>query len=170
MSKDKQALGAPAGEHQIIANNADELLAELTADSKKKSDSKKKKKIEDYKVVQATREMLINRKGQVLNVPVVIDNETAWNFKVRRISEAENSDILDRTLAVKRLDEMTPEELDASNEYNFRLLALSVVEPELTAEEWESTVDAPLARKTVEQISKVITDVNANGIFDDFQK
>ena len=170
MSKDKQALGAPAGEHQIIANNADELLAELAADSKKKSDSKKKKKIEDYKVVQATREMLINRKGQVLNVPVVIDNETAWNFKVRRISEAENSDILDRTLAVKRLDEMTHEELDASNEYNFRLLALSVVEPELTAEEWESTVDAPLARKIVEQISKVITDVNANGIFDDFQK
>lgn len=170
MSKDKQALGAPAGEHQIIANNADELLAELAADSKKKSDSKKKKRIEDYKVVQATREMLINRKGQVLNVPVVIDNETAWNFKVRRISEAENSDILDRTLAVKRLDEMTPEELDASNEYNFRLLALSVVEPELTAEEWESTVDAPLARKIVEQISKVITDVNANGIFDDFQK
>lgn len=170
MSKDKQALGAPAGEHQITANNADELLAELTADSKKKSDNKKKKKIEDYKVVQATREMLINRKGQILNVPVIIDNETAWNFKVRRISEAENSDILDRTLAVKRLDEMTPEELDASNEYNFRLLALSVVEPELTAEEWESTVDAPLARKIVEQISKVITDVNANGIFDDFQK
>lgn len=170
MSKDKQALGAPTGEHQITANNADELLAELTADSKKKSDNKKKKKIEDYKVVQATREMLINRKGQILNVPVIIDNETAWNFKVRRISEAENSDILDRTLAVKRLDEMTPEELDASNEYNFRLLALSVVEPELTAEEWESTVDAPLARKIVEQISKVITDVNANGIFDDFQK
>ncbi|MBO5476270.1 MAG: hypothetical protein J6A15_00765 [Clostridia bacterium] len=170
MSKEKQALGAPEGEHKITANNADELLAELQAESKKTSQNKKKKKIEDYKVVQATREMLINRKGQILNVPIIIDNEEAWNFKVRRISEAENSDILDRTLAVKNFNEMTPEELEASNDYNFRLLALSVVEPKMSEDEWKGVVDAPMARKLVQQISKVITDVNADGIFDDFQR
>ena len=170
MSKEKQALGTPEGEHKITANNADELLAELQAESKKTSQNKKKKKIEDYKVVQATREMLINRKGQILNVPIIIDNEEAWNFKVRRISEAENSDILDRTLAVKNFNEMTPEELEASNDYNFRLLALSVVEPKMSEDEWKGVVDAPMARKLVQQISKVITDVNADGIFDDFQR
>lgn len=170
MSKEKQALRTPEGEHKITANNADELLAELQAESKKTSQNKKKKKIEDYKVVQATREMLINRKGQILNVPIIIDNEEAWNFKVRRISEAENSDILDRTLAVKNFNEMTPEELEASNDYNFRLLALSVVEPKMSEDEWKGVVDAPMARKLVQQISKVITDVNADGIFDDFQR
>ena len=170
MSKEKQALGAPQGENKITATNAEDLLAELTADSKKKSQSKKKKKIEDYKVVQATREMIFNRKGEILNVPIIMDDDTAWNFKVKRISEAENSDILDRAISVKRLDEMTPEELEASNDYNYRLLALCVVDPELTEDEWKSAVDTPLARKIVEQIAKVLTDINANGIFDDFQK
>ena len=47
MSKEKQALGTPEGEHKITANNADELLAELQAESKKTSQNKKKKKIED---------------------------------------------------------------------------------------------------------------------------
>ena len=175
MSKEKTALGAqpempPKGEQKITATNADDLLAELQADSKKKSQINKKKKIEDYKVVQATREMLFNRKGKVINVPIIMDDEEVWNFKIKRISEAENSEILDRSLAIKKLDDMTPEELDASNDYNYRLLALSVVDPQLTEEEWKSALDTPMAQKIVEQLMKVLTNVNDSGIFEDFQK
>lgn len=175
MSKEKKALGAdiempPKGEQKITATNAEDLIAELQADSKKKTQANKKKKIEDYKVVQATREMLFNRKGQIINVPIIMDDEEVWNFKVKRISEAENSEILDRSLAIKKLDEMTPEELDASNDYNYRLLALAVVEPLLNEDEWKSAVDTPMAQKIVEQLMKVLTNVNDSGIFDDFQK
>ena len=165
MSTEKKALGAkdasPKGEQKITVSSPDELIAELQADSKKKAQTNKKKKIEDYKVVQATREMLFSRKGH---------DEEVWNFKVKRISEAENSEILDRSLAIKSLDEMTPEELDASNDYNYRLLALSVVEPELTEDEWKSAVDTPMAQKIVEQLMKVLTNVNDSGIFEDFQR
>lgn len=175
MSKEKKALGVdiempPKGEQKITATNAEDLIAELQADSKKKTQANKKKKIEDYKVVQATREMLFNRKGQIINVPIIMDDEEVWNFKVKRISEAENSEILDRSLAIKKLDEMTPDELDASNDYNYRLLALSVVDPLLTEDEWKSAVDTPMAQKIVEQLMKVLTNVNDSGIFDDFQK
>lgn len=170
MAEKKQVLGAPKGEKEITATNADDLLAELQADSQKKSQARKKKKIEEYKVVQATREMLFNRKGQSINVPIIMDDDEVWNFKVKRISEAENSEILDRSLAVKSLDEMTPEELDASNDYNYRLLALAVVDPQLTEDEWKSAVDTPMAQKIVEQLMKVLTNVNDSGIFDDFQK
>lgn len=175
MSTEKKALGAqdktqPKGEHKITATNADDLIAQLTSESKKKSQTRKKKKIEEYKVVQATREMLFSRKGQTINVPIIMDDDEVWNFKVKRISEAENSEILDRSLAIKSLDEMTPEELDASNDYNYRLLALSVVEPQLTEEEWKSAVDTPMAQKIVEQLMKVLTDVNDSGIFEDFQR
>lgn len=170
MSEKKQVLGEQKGEKKITATNADDLLAELQADSQKKSQSRKKKKIEEYKVVQATREMLFSRKGQTINVPIIMDDDEVWNFKVKRISEAENSEILDRSLAVKSLDEMTPEELDASNDYNYRLLALSVVDPQLTEDEWKTAVDTPMAQKIVEQLMKVLTNVNDSGIFDDFQK
>lgn len=170
MAEKKQVLGASKGEKEITATNADDLLAELQADSQKKSQTRKKKKIEEYKVVQATREMLFNRKGQTINVPIIMDDDEVWNFKVKRISEAENSEILDRSLAVKSLDEMTPEELDASNDYNYRLLALAVVDPRLTEDEWKSAVDTPMAQKIVEQLMKVLTNVNDSGIFDDFQK
>ena len=174
MSQEKKVLKPEntevQGEKKITATNPDDLLAELTSDAKKKSQSRKKKKIEEYKVVQATREMLFNRKGQVINVPIIMDDEQVWNFKIKRISEAENSAILDRSLAIKSLDEMTPEELDASNDYNYRLLATVVVDPALTEDEWKSGVDTPMAQKIVEQIMKVLTNVDDSSIFDDFQK
>lgn len=174
MSAEKKVLGTqdksmPSGEHKITANNADDLIAELTAESKKKSQSRKKKKIEEYKVVQATREMLFSRKGKTINVPIIMDDDEVWNFKVKRISEAENSEILDRSLALKKLDEMTPEELEASNDYNYRLLALAIVDPQLTEEEWKTAVDTPMAQKIVEQLMKVLTDINDSRIFDEFQ-
>lgn len=177
MSQEKKALGAqkkekemPQGEQKITTDNPEDLIAELTSDAKKKSQSRKKKKLEEYKVVQATREMLFSRKGQTINVPIIMDDDEVWNFKVKRISEAENSEILDRSLAIKSLDDMTPEELDASNDYNYRLLALAVVDPELTEDEWKSAVDTPMAQKIVEQLMKVLTNVNDSGIFDDFQR
>lgn len=174
MSTEKKALGAqnkmtPSGENKVTASNADELIAELTSESKKKSQSRKKKKIEEYKVVQATREMLFNRKGKTINVPIIMDDDEVWNFKVKRISEAENSEILDRSLAIKNLEDMTPEELEASNDYNYRLLALAIVDPQLTEEEWKTAVDTPMAQKIVEQLMKVLTDINDSSIFDDFQ-
>ena len=142
----------------------------MQADSRKKSANHKKKKIEEYKATQATRDMLFSRLGQTINVPLIMDDDTVMVFKIKRLSEAENSDILDRSLAIKSLDDMTAEELEESNNYNYRLLAKVVVDPVLTEDEWRSGVDTALVQKLVEQIMKVLTNINDSEIFDDFQK
>lgn len=176
MSQNKKVLEAnketpqPQGEHKITANNADELIAELQAESKKRTSSRKKKKIEEYKATQATREALFSRLGKTINVPLIMDDDEIMVFKIKRLSEAENSDILDRSLAIKSLDEMTPQELEDSNNYNYRLLEKVVVDPELTQDEWRSKVDTALVQKLVEQIMKVLTNIDDTQIFEEFQK
>lgn len=176
MSQNKKVLGAetpaekPQGVEKIDAKNSDELISQLMADSQKKTASRKKKKIEEYKATQATREILFSRLGKTINVPVIMDDEDVMVFKIKRLSEAENSEILDRSLAIKNLDEMTPEELEESNNYNYRLLEKVVVDPVLTQDEWRSQVDTALIQKLVEQIMKVLTNIDDTRIFDEFQK
>ena len=174
MSQNKKVLDAevkkPQGEETITATSSDDLIAQLQADSKKRNASNKKKKIEEYEAVQATRELLFNRLGRTINVPLIMDNDSVMVFKIKRLSEAENSDILDRSLAIKSLDEMTPQELEESNNYNYRLLEKVVVEPKLSQDEWRSQVDTALVQRLVEQIMNVLTNIDDTQIFDEFQK
>ena len=174
MSQSKRVVEAQSpqktGEENIAAKTSDELIAELQADSKKKSKSNKKKKIEEYKATQATRDLLFSRLGKTINVPLIMDDDEVMVFKIKRLSEAENSDILDRSLAIKSLDEMTPQELEESNNYNYRLLEKVVVDPKLTQDEWRSKVDTGLVQKLVEQIMKVLTNIDDSQIFEEFQK
>lgn len=174
MSQSKRVVEAQAskqeGEQKITAQSSDELIAQLQADSKKKSGERRKKKIEEYKATQATRDLLFSRLGKTINVPLIMDDETVMVFKIKRLSEAENSEILDRSLAIKSLDKMTPQELEDSNNYNYRLLEKVVVDPELTQDEWRSKVDTALVQRLVEQIMKVLTNIDDAQIFEDFQK
>lgn len=157
------------GSATIEADSGEDLIAQLAADSKKRSKSRKKKKIEEYKAVRATREELFSRIGKTIDVPIIMDDETVMVFKVKRLSEAENSEILDRSLAVKDIQDMTAEELEESNNYNYRLLEKVVVEPKVSQEEWRLNVDTALVQKIVQQIMKVLTNVDDSRIFDDFQ-
>lgn len=174
MSQSKRVVEAEAskkqGEEDITAQNSDDLIAQLQADSQKRHASQKKKKIEEYKATQATRDVLFSRLGKTINVPLIMDDESVMVFKIKRLSEAENSEILDRSLAIKSLDEMTPQELEDSNNYNYRLLEKVVVDPVLTQDEWRSKVDTALVQKLVEQIMKVLTNIDDAEIFEDFQK
>ena len=174
MAQNKRIVEAGAeksqGEETINAQNSDDLIAQLQADSKKRSASQKKKKVEQYKATQATRDLLFSRLGKTINVPLIMDDDNVMVFKIKRLSEAENSEILDRSLAIKSLDEMTPQELEDSNNYNYRLLEKVVVDPVLTQDEWRSKVDTALVQKLVEQIMKVLTNIDDAQIFDEFQK
>lgn len=174
MAQNKRIVEAEAtknqGEETINAQNSDDLIAQLQADSKKRSASQKKKKVEQYKATQATRDLLFSRLGKTINVPLIMDDDNVMVFKIKRLSEAENSEILDRSLAIKSLEDMTPQELEDSNNYNYRLLEKVVVDPVLTQDEWRSKVDTALVQKLVEQIMKVLTNIDDAQIFDEFQK
>ena len=158
------------GVHEITASSGEELIKQLTEEAAQKSQSKKKKKISEYKAVRATKEALFSRLGKVIDVPIIMDSEEVMVFKVKRLSEAENSEILDRQLAIKDLKDMTTDELEESNNYNYRLLEKVVVEPKLTQQEWRINVDTALVQKIVEQVMKVLTNIDDASIFDEFQK
>ena len=110
------------GSADITEQSGEDLIATLTAEAKQKSKSRKKKKIEEYKAIRATKDAIFSRLGRTIDVPIIMDDEEIMVFKVKRLSESENSDIIDRTLAVKNVKEMTPEELEESTKYNYRLL------------------------------------------------
>ena len=180
MSQEKKMFGASVAEEKkqeakmdngsadITEQSGEDLIATLTAEAKQKSKSRKKKKIEEYKAIRATKDAIFSRLGRTIDVPIIMDDEEIMVFKVKRLSESENSDIIDRTLAVKNVKEMTPEELEESTKYNYRLLEAVVVEPELTQYEWEHNVDTALVQKLLEQITKVLTNIDNSEIFDEF--
>jgi len=177
MSEKKRVLGKESeNDNPIVhetknkATNPDDLISELMEDSKKKQKSRKKKKLEEYQATQATRDMLFSRLGKTINVPIIMDDEQVIVFKIKRLSEAENSEIIDRSLAIKSLDDMTPEELEESNNYNYRLLEKVVVDPYLTQDEWKSGVDTALVQKLVEQVMKILTNIDDSQIFEEFQR
>lgn len=179
MAKEKKVFGAEVteepkkqntdGSADITAETSDELIAQLTAEANQKSSSRKKKKIEDYKAIRATRESIFSRLGKTIDVPIKMNDDEIMVFTIRRLSEAENSEILDRSLAIKNMQDMTEAELEESNRYNYRLLAKVVVEPKLTELEWELNVDTALVQSLIEQIMKVLTNVDDSARFDDFQ-
>ena len=163
-------LGNEKGVHDITAESGEELLEKLMAGSKKRSDNRKKKKIEDYKAVRATKEKLFSRLGQTIDVPVIISDDEVMVFQVKRLSEAENSDIIDRSLAIKNVEDMTEEELEESNNYNYRLLEKVVVDPKLSQEEWRLNVDTAMVQKIVQKVMQVLTNIDDSRIFDEFQR
>lgn len=176
--KDKKVFGTEVteeenknndGSAEITAETSDELINQLVAEAGQKSDSRKKKKMEDFKATRATRDTIFSRLGKTIDVPVKISDDEVMVFKIKRLSEAENSEIVDRSLAIKNVQEMTEAELEESNRYNYRLLAKVVVDPELSELEWEHNVDTALVNALMEQIMKVLTNVDDSARFEDFQ-
>lgn len=183
MAKEQKVFGAEAKEApkkteekaqdegvEVTATSGEDLMAQLIADSKKKASTKKKKKIEEYKAVMATKEKLFSRLGETIDVPIIISDDELMVFKVKRLSEAENSEILDRSLAIKDVQDMTEEELEESNNYNYRLLEKVVVEPQLTQEEWRLNVDTAMVQRIVQKVMQVLTNIDDSRIFDEFQR
>jgi len=179
MAKEKKIFGADVteeskqkandGSADITAETSDELIAQLTAEASQKSSSRKKKKLEDYQATRATREDIFSRLGKNIDIPIKMNDNEVKVFTIRRLSEAENSEILDRSLAIKNMQDMTDAELEESNQYNYRLLEKVVVEPKLTQMEWELKVDTALVQALIEQIMKVLTNVDDSARFEDFQ-
>lgn len=154
----------------LEGNSGQDLLNQLMSDSKKRSDSRKKKKIEEYKVHRATRESLFKRLGQTIEIPIIMNDDEVEVFQIKRLSEAENSEIIDRVLAIKDPTEMTEEELEESNAYNYRLLEKVVVDPYLTQEEWRLKVPTAIVQTLMSKIMQVLTNIDDSKVFEDFQK
>ncbi len=157
-------------EEKIDANaSADDILKSMQKQIDSKSTQRKQKRLDEYNAKSATKSLLFSRIGKTIDVPIVVSDDDVLIFKIKRLSEADNADILDRSLAVKDLEEMTAEELEESNDYNYRLLERCVVEPEMTASDWKRA-DTALVQKLIREVTKVLSNVDDTALFDDFRK
>lgn len=158
------------GVYTVTETSTEDLLNKLKADSKKRSDNRKKKKIEDYKVHRATKESLFNRLKDTIEIPIIMGPDDVEVFTIKRLSEAENSEIINRSLAIKDPSEMTEEELEESNAYNYRLLEKIVVDPYLTQEEWRLQVPTAIVQEVLQKSMRVLTNIDDTSVFEEFQK
>lgn|SRR5574344_1370950 len=168
--------GLDTGEEYIGGKGAkpndviDALVNEAMPEGAQKAyDEYEDKKVNSFRKVVATRDLLFSRLQKLIDIPVEVATENGETvdmiFKIKRLSEAESNHLLNRELIGKDLNELTEEEYQKSMAYRRKTLALAVVEPKLTAQEWAEDVDNAITLALFEKVNKAITDVNDAELF-----
>lgn len=154
----------------------EEVIAAMRAEQMPEGARKNKieyedKKIEEFKELTATREMLFGR----LNKPVKLyvnygtDPETGEPqklvFLARRLSETENNHLINYKLIGKQLSELNRSEYEDSMAFRRRTLASTIVEPKLTEQEWANDVDNAMVTAIFEEVQKMLEDVSDSDMF-----
>ena len=74
---------------------------------------------------------------------------------VKRLTESENTHLLNHKLIGKEIAEMTDEEYIDSSHFRSKMLEAAVVEPFFRAEEWRTKVPNGLVNDLYDQVNKV---------------
>lgn len=153
--------GKDATPEEVISALKNEAMPEGAAKAKEEYEEKK---VEDLKKTVATREMLFSRlqKRIPIEIPIVNDDgeKELLVFYCRRLSDAENNHLLNHHLIGKELSELTTEEYQESMSFRRKTLAQSIVEPQLTAQEWGEMADNALTLAVFEEVQRVISEVD----------
>lgn len=161
----------------------DEVIAAMKAESmpkavKEKEEEHNRKKIKEFKTITATRDLLFSRAQEevIVTVPMIVDmrnpetNEIEKvpvnaEFKVKRLTEAENTHILNHKLIGKELSEMTDEEYVQSSKFRSKVLEKAVVEPKMSAQEWQTQCSNADITAIYEEVNKVLTEADDVSLF-----
>lgn len=126
------------------------------------------KKVEEFKKVSATRELLFSRTQHTVIVPVetVMNGEKVrLEFEVKRLTESENTHLFNHKLFGKELQDMTDEEYLTSTRFRSEVLAKAVINPHLTAEEWRTKVDYAMLGAVYEEVNRILTEADDATLF-----
>ena len=150
----------------------------LSAGAQKNKEEHEKKKVEEFIKITATRDLLMNRTKRTIPVHIktkmeIPNPETGeyelqsvdLEFKVRRLTESENTHLLNHKLIGKELSEMTDEEYLSSSHFRSELLAQAVVEPAFTAEEWRTEVDNGMITAIYDKVNEILTSADDSVLF-----
>ena len=167
-SKEEFLGGEGASPEEVLSAMKNEGMSE---GARKKKEQYEEKKLNDFRTVTATRDLLLGRvkKPITVTIPIIVEVpdentgkivEEAVNteFKVKRLTESENTHLLNHKLIGKELSDMTDEEYLQSAQFRSKLLATAVLEPKLSAEEWRNDVDNGLTMKLYDEVNKILTE------------
>lgn len=172
---DEEYLGGKgASPEEVIAA----MRAEgMTDGAQEKQEEYEKKKFDELKTITATRDLLFNRVEEtvIISIPMVVSMENEMgnvektpvnvNFEIKRLTEAENTHILNHKLIGKELSDMTEEEYIQSSQFRSKVLEKAVVVPKLTASEWQTRCSNADINAIYEEVNKVLTEGDDVSLF-----
>lgn len=167
-SKEEFLGGEGASPEEVLSAMKNEGMSE---GARKKKEQYEEKQLDNFRTVTATRDLLLGRvkKPITVTIPVVVETPDAntgeiieeainMEFKVKRLTESENTHLLNHKLIGKDIADMTDEEYAQSAQFRSNLLATAVVEPKLTAEQWRNETDNALTMSLYEEVNKILTE------------
>lgn len=173
---DEEYLGGKGASPQEVI---DAMKAEgMTQGAQEKQEEYEKKTYENFKTITATRDLLFGRVQETvpIKIPMVVDmknpetgkiEKTPVNaeFKVKRLTEAENTHILNHKLIGKEIADMTDEEYVQSSQFRSKVLEKAVVEPQLSAKEWQNNCSNADISAIYDEVNKILTEVDDVSLF-----
>lgn len=173
---DEEYLGGKgASPEEVIAAMKAEAMPQGAVE---KEEEYQEKKFEEFKTITATRDLLFNRVQETVSVyvPMVVDmrnpetgkiekTPVKAEFKVKRLTEAENTHILNHKLIGKEIADMTDEEYVQSAQFRSKILEKAVVEPKLTAREWQNNCSNADITTLYDEVNKVLTEADDVSLF-----
>ena len=173
---DEEYLGGKGASPQEVI---DAMKAEgMTQGAQEKQEEYEKKTYENFKTITATRDLLFSRVQETvpIKIPMIVDmknpetgkiEKTPVNveFKVKRLTEAENTHILNHKLIGKEIADMTDEEYVQSSQFRSKVLEKAVVEPQLSAKEWQNNCSNADISAIYDEVNKILTDADDVSLF-----
>lgn len=167
--------GEGASPQEVIDALKKEGESEGTKEIKKQYEEKK---VEELITITATRDLLFNQAKETIPVYVktsvpMRDKETGEvkrrlakaKFMVKRLTESENTHLLNHKLIGKEISDMTEEEYIDSSHFRSKMLEAAVVEPYFTAEEWRTKIPNGIVNDLYDQVNKVQSSSDDSELF-----
>ena len=176
LTSDEEYLG---GENATPQEVIDAMMNEkMPEGAVKNQEEHEEQKLEKFKKVTATRDLLYNRLQRtvpcsiktVLELPneqgILEPQKVELMFEVKRLTEAENTHLYNHKLFGKDIAELTDEEYASSVLFRSELLSRAVVgELAMSAEDWRNKVDNGMLTVIYEEVNRVLTDADDSTLF-----
>ena len=173
---EEEYLGGEGASHEEVIDAL--FKEEMSEGAKANKEKYEQDKVENFITVTATRDLLMNKAKRT--IPIYIKT-SAWifnpktgeeelqkvkmKFVIKRLTESENTHLLNHKLIGKDLTDMTEEEYIESSHFRSQLLEASVVEPYFTAEGWRTEVDNGTASAVYDEVNKILTSADDSALF-----
>ena len=173
---EEEFLGGEGASHEEVIDAL--INEEMSEGAKANKEKYEKDKVENFITVTATRDLLMNKAKRTIPIYIktsawILNPETGkeelqktkMKFTIKRLTESQNTHLLNHKLIGKELADMTEEEYIQSSHFRSQLLEAAVVDPYFTAEEWRTLVDNGTVTALYDEVNKILTSADDSALF-----
>ena len=143
----------------------------------KKIEEYTEKKVKETRKIMATREILTGMTKRLIEIEIdaVLDIQqpdgtiepelTTMVLKIKRLTESQVNHIFNRKMLLKNADEYTLEEEEEEKHFRSVFLSETVVDPQLTPDEWYQSVPGSVTGKIFTAVQQALDDIDNTELF-----